>query len=368
MDTFGFITLNLSSENSYFTAVAKRAWQENIQCFRFTPTKIDPVTHLVSGEKFDPERNLWQEATFPIPHILYDRCFYQDHHQSRTARSIVQWLKKREDLTFLGHGLPNKWRTYEILSQSQLKPYIVKSLKPSSADEVLTFLNEEKEILLKPTFGSGGMGIVCLIASGPDIDLMVEKQQEVLQTTFPSKEKAKEWLTKLLHKKEYIAQPFLPLSDSSTRPFDLRLFLQKDAYGNWVERGRGLRIGQEQGILSNLRAGAKTKPFHTLLDTLNEGQQEFLQNEIDDIVSKLPVILEKQLPPPFELGIDIGIANDLSLWILDVNSKPGHKVVLETTPDVADSLYSAPIQYAKFLAWNQQKEGISDEKTISHRD
>jgi glutathione synthase/RimK-type ligase-like ATP-grasp enzyme len=367
MKSFGFISLNPAAENSYFTEVAQCSSRYGMECFRFKPTKIDPVTHLVSGEKYHPEHRAWQSAKFPIPEILYDRCFYQDNPISKTSQSIVNWLKKRKDLCFLGNGLPNKWRIYEILSQSSLKPYIPKTIKAESPQQVLAFLAKRKKVILKPTFGSGGMGIACLEAEKDEISVLIEKQQELFRTTFPNKKQARLWIENLLKKKEYISQPFLPLSDSLERPFDLRLFLQKNGEGSWVERGRGVRIGQKQGILSNLRAGADTEPFQTWVDTLKPTQKEFLLKEISDLSLNLTTILEEALPPLFELGIDIGVAKDLSLWILDVNSKPGRKVVLETTPEATDALYSAPLEYGRLLTLNHQKEGNSYEKTLPNR-
>lgn len=362
MYTFGFITLNPELENSYFTEIAKRASQYNIECYRFSPTNINPVTHIVSGEKYLTDGREWRSHKFPIPEILYDRCFYAEHALAKNALAIMKWLKNRRDLIFIGHGLPNKLKLYHTLSNSNLSPYVVKTIAVKDAIQTLAFLEIEKKIILKPVSGSGGMGIACLEKENETISVIVEKQQQILRSTFPNSTFAQKWIENIKTKKEYLAQPFLQLVDQGNRPFDIRILMQKDGNGQWVERGRGIRTGQTNGVLSNLSAGGDTEPFHKWLSTINPKKIEFLEKEIKEITTQLPQIIEQTYPPLFEIGIDIGVAPDHSLWILDVNSKPGRKVVQETTPFAQESLYTAPLEYGRMLAGRK-----NDEKTFSNR-
>ncbi|SEN11394.1 YheC/D like ATP-grasp [Mesobacillus persicus] len=367
MYRFGFITLNPELEHNYFTKIAERAQKYKIECFRFAPTNINPITHHVSGEKYLATEKKWHKAEFPMPEILYDRCFYGEQPIAKTSLAIMKWLKKREDLLFLGSGLPNKWSIYETLSNSSLSPYIVRTTKAADPKQILALLNEERKIILKPAFGSGGMGIVKMEIENEKISICIDKSQEVIHSTFPNTHSAHIWLERLLNQKDYLIQPFLQLVDRQECPFDLRVLMQKDEDGYWVERGRGIRTGKRKGILSNLSAGAITKPFRDWIDTFDRSTSEFLNNELSEVLTQLPKIIEQEYPPLFELGIDIGISKDLGIWILDVNSKPGRKVVLETNPTAEDSLYEAPLVYGRKLVLNHEKVRQSNEKTLSNR-
>ncbi|MEH7081394.1 YheC/YheD family protein [Neobacillus drentensis] len=56
-----------------------------------------------------------------------------------------------------------------------------------------------------------------------------------------------------------------------------------------------------------------------------------------------------------------------SIWILDINSKPGRKVLLHTQPDIKETLTLAPLLYGKHLSQMAQNERKSYyEKTLSH--
>ena len=151
------------------------------------------------------------------------------------------------------------------------------------------------------------------------------------------------------------------------QPFDIRILLQKKMDGEWSELGRGVRRGNTGGILSNLSAGGSVLPYTDWSSSLPTNTREYIDQELAYILTHLPPLLENAFLPLFELGIDIGIAKNGSIWILDINSKPGRKVLLQTQPDLKDALNLAPLLYGKHLTLIDSKERKSYyEKTLSH--
>ncbi|KKK36006.1 hypothetical protein WQ57_21755 [Mesobacillus campisalis] len=364
MNSLGIITLNLNSENEYFTEIAMRSLRYGIECCRFKPSDIHPVTHIVTGEKYSHETGKWIACEFPVPPILYDRCFYGEDSASKTSKAIVQWLKQRKDIIFLGYGLPDKWTLHQALADSPLKAYLIHTKKAETPDQVLELLEKKKHLLLKPAFGSGGMGTVQLGTDSGNLTIRVETQQGILSSVLIGKQDALNWIHKLLLKRDYLIQPFLDLTDDHQRPFDIRILLQKNGSGSWAERGKGIRAGRQGGILSNLRTGGEIFPVTHWLDGLTLEERAYILDELSDIVSRLPVILEEKFPPLFEIGVDIGISKDHAIWILDVNSKPGRKVMLKTGQEMKEQLYSAPLEYGQMLLMNVEKGRYSREKTL----
>ncbi len=365
--TFGMMTLTPDSEDAYLTDIAQSAKAFEIDCFRFIPTQINPYSQQVHGKKFNALTNQWVEDEFPIPAILYDRCFYGDDEHSKQCLPIVSWLKSRNDITFLGYGLPNKLELYYALRESILSPYLPPTLPASDTDIILKELEETKKIILKPINGARGNGIYYLKKNNHTFHVKTEKQKQIISRIFPNKVKLLSWLKPLITTRKYLLQPYLELYNHDLRPFDIRLLLQKDEQGNWVERGRGIRFGNTGGILSNLSAGGTATAFHKWAASLSPAAAEHIRSEIDFIVSKLPALLENKFLPLFELGVDIGIHKNGSIWILDLNSKPGRKVLLQTTPEIKETLIRAPLLYAKQLLGAKQHERKSlYEKTLSH--
>ncbi|SFA80169.1 MULTISPECIES: YheC/YheD family protein [unclassified Bacillus (in: firmicutes)] len=367
MYTLGFMSLNHESEASYFTEVAKRAALRGIVCYRFIPTSINPLTQLVKGKKFEPTSHDWVDCEFPLPSVLYDRCFYGDDPHSKKAIPIVTWLKNRDDIRFLGYGLPNKIELYKTLANTELAPYLPPSQQVNSYQTVFNRLENWKKIMLKPITGSQGYGIYYIEKKEFSIIVKTEKNGKVIERTFTDIKKMQAWLEKLLQNHLYLVQPYFELRDSSDLPFDIRILLQKNAEGKWTERGKGIRKGQNEGILSNLCAGGKTLDYRSWTESISKEQARYIHGELSYIVKLLPTLLENEFPSLFEMGVDIGVAKDGAVWILDINSKPGRKVIVETCPEMIDTLYQAPFLYGSFVHQNEVK-GLNSHhaKTLHH--
>ncbi len=367
MIAFGIMTLSMDSEASYMDEIAIRAHSCGMECFRFLPSKINPHTLKVEGKRFEFEQQHWIDCEFPIPSLLYDRCFYGDDDHSKQCIPIVSWLKSREDLTFLGYGLPNKLDLYHALKSSALTPYLPQSQSISEISTVLAELNKWKRLIIKPINGSQGYGIYYLKKNNKTFHVKTEKNKKIISRIFPNEMKLSGWLKPLIQQRKYLVQPYLDLVNTELQPFDIRILLQKNEQGQWVERGKGIRTGNTGGILSNLSAGGSVVDFAEWSSNLTSSNLEYICNELDFILTNLPVLLEKEFLPLFELGIDIGVAKNGAIWILDVNSKPGRKVLLKTNAEMKDTLSLAPLLYGKFLSEVNPKERKVDyAKTLYH--
>ncbi|WP_462408893.1 YheC/YheD family endospore coat-associated protein [Neobacillus sp. Marseille-QA0830] len=367
MILFGIMSLDLESEAPYIDEIASLAQSYGMECCRFIPSQINPHTQQVKGKMYVPEANSWMDSEFPVPAILYDRCFYGDDEHSKQCLTIVSWLKDRKDVTFLGYGLPNKLELYHSLKTTNLSPYLPPSQSLEDSRAVLKELENQNKIILKPINGSQGHGIYFLKKSHKTIQVKTEKQQKLISRIFPNEAKFLKWLDSLVTKYPYLMQPYYELYDQNLQPFDVRVLLQKNGQGKWRELGRGLRTGQPGGILSNLSAGGSVSQFSEWISSLPPATSEYIQQELHYILTELPKLLESQFLPLFEIGVDIGIAKNGSIWILDINSKPGRKVLLQTHPELSEILYRAPLLYGRYLSQKEQTERKSIyARTLSH--
>ncbi|NRD78344.1 YheC/YheD family protein [Bacillus sp. BRMEA1] len=367
MLTFGIMSLSLESEEAYMNEIALHAEPCGMECYRFIPSQINPHTLHVNGKKFDTKTKRWINKEFPIPSIIYDRCFYGEDEHSKQCMPIISWLKNRKDITFLGYGLPNKLELYHALKNTPLSPYLPPTQPASNVKMVLKEMADKKRIILKPINGAHGYGIYTLKQNDKTILVKTEKQKQMISRIFPNEAKLNQWLQSLLSKRPYLIQPYLDLVNENLEPFDIRVLLQKNEFGNWGELGRGIRHGSPGGILSNLSAGGSCSTFSEWASSLPVAKAEYMSQEIGYILSELPLILENAFLPLFEIGVDIGVAQNGSIWILDINSKPGRKVLLQTRPDVKETLYLAPLLYGKYLSETDQSERKNFyEKTLSH--
>ncbi|MBL5767582.1 YheC/YheD family protein [Heyndrickxia sporothermodurans] len=361
MTRLGILTMIPFESNSYFDEMAKRAKEYQIVLFLFSPLSIKPATEMVEGLRYDTVSDKWEVDQFTIPEYLYDRCFYGEDRKSAEARSIVSWLKSNKNIQFLGYGLPNKWRLYETLKDvPAISPYLPKTKKASSPEKILEELKKHDEIIIKPIDGAHGFAVYSIQEINKKIKIRTTKQGNVIEKLFDNVSSVTSWLENLLSKQIFLIQPRLNNFNSMNEPYDLRVFLQKNEEGKWEEKAKAIRAGKKHGLLTNISAGAKVYSFQNLKDITPHLNHNYIQQELNDILKTLPEILEDKFHPLFELGIDIIIAKDQSLWILDMNSKTGRKIVKMTEPDKLESLYSAPLAYCSYLA-SQNKNVLSNQ-------
>ena len=359
MLSLGLMTVNLKNEKGYFYELAKRAQAHNIVCYRFVPSSIHPLTQKVTGEQFNPKTSEWEQDEFPIPEMIYDRCFYMNDPHSSQCKAIVKWLKARKDILFLGHGLPNKLALYEAIVHTSLSPYLLDSKPVASAEGFIQALSPQKPVVIKPVNGSQGRGIYLLEKTSKGLLVHTDTQDTHLTRTFSAFQPAIEWLNRLTSKQDYLVQPYANLRNEYNHPFDIRTLLQKDENGNWREICRGIRTGMKDGIISNLSAGGTITSFESWMQMIPMPQSEFISKELDDLLSRIPIILEQTFPPLFELGIDIGVSDTGAIWILDINSKPGRTVALTLKPELTETLFNAPLLYGKTLKFGYSETSIS---------
>lgn len=358
--SLGIMAVHLSHEHGYVTEIAKRSSSYGINCVRFVPASIDPIDLTITGETFDPQTQSWISDTFSIPPFIYDRCFYNQSKASKRCKPIVEWLKKNPVTTFLGFGLPDKWKVYSIIQKNNhLNSYLPDTELISTPMQILNRLRNDSSCLLKPVVGSRGIGIVAIHQIQKDITITYHSGPDKKTKSFEHVERFIDWCDRLLKQQSYLLQPLLPLVDREGYPFDIRILLQKDADGNWSLVEKGVRKGYQGSFLSNLTTGGEPVTYKQWSEQLTPRQRFLLEDELSTIISHLPTLLEENFGRLFELGIDIGYAKDGSIWVLDVNSKPGRKTFIETKPELKHTLHDSPLAYCNYLSSKNNQKGAT---------
>lgn len=349
MHSFGILSFQPSLSLHFYTGIASYAAKKGINCYLIHPKNIDFEKQEATGLVYSSDDERWQEGTFPIPTIIYNRLFYKDEREFKDYLPIITRLQSSPRHFFLGYSLPDKWMIYNKLKDnSQIKPYLPETKRMSHSLDIVKALEQWPAVIMKPSVGSQGVGIYLLMKRHDQIIVQTINRHGLVEKTFRP-EQLKKWGKMLLAKQTYLLQPFLPLRDPQNRPFDLRIFFQRDHKGEWTELGRGLRIGKENHFLSNLRAGAEVHSYHNWLNTVLEERKKFIDEELSELTSMILEAIDSSYPPVFELCIDFGIGNDGALWLLEISSKLGTSVLLKISPEKKELLQKAPVDYAIHL-------------------
>lgn len=348
--TLGFLVQNYDHEPIYLTNIADRAKLYGIKCVMFKPEDVQFESLVAKGKTFNPFRKAWESDYFPLPPFIYDRCFYRNGIDFEKTKKLVKQLKKYGHILFLNYGLPDKWSLYCVLKNTNIKPFLPDTYLVRNSEEVAAYVKQNKCCILKPVTGAGGTGIVAVFYYKEQFFLKYIIQNKQKVRIFFQHNNMKQFMNHLLKKNAYLLQPLLPLRNKKNEPFDIRIFIQKNFIGNWVIQGIGVRVGEKNTFVSNLAKGAKVLSFNKWLKKKHLTLQDKIVKDMKQMINTLLPILDEHYSPLFEIGLDIGFdPKKEKLWILDINSKPGRKIVLQTNPSLETQLYDTPLLYAQYL-------------------
>ncbi|MEI7024268.1 YheC/YheD family endospore coat-associated protein [Paenibacillus sp. y28] len=319
--------------------------------FVFTPAHVFLRSRTIKGYKWIKTR--WFPVQVPWPDIIHDVGYYTS---PAVIRAVVR-LKSRGDLPFAGYGLGNKWHIHHLLMQSgALQPFLLPTA-PFSVPEAKRMLDCYGAVMIKPVNGKGGQGIVRVsrLTALNRVQLQYSSRRTL---SFPSSAVNLK-LRQLRAQGPAIVQQWIPIYDQEERVFDIRVLVQKNGSGCWQQTASGIRRAQKARITSNVQTGAEVlelQPF--LVHRFGPDTAAALHQQIVMLAEVIPAHLEqtggKRLA---ELGIDLAVDVTGRLWILEVNVKPGKKLVRSLYgPQLSAQSIRNPLQYAAFLLANHSRD------------
>ncbi|RAL26854.1 YheC/YheD family protein [Thermoflavimicrobium daqui] len=339
-------------EKIFFEQLTQAGKKYHINIIIFNPKQIDWSTRTVKAWTH-PSPNQWISSTFPLPCLIYDRCFYMDRKHYLSYKPSVVRLAEDPETRLLGRPLGGKLQTYLMLKEyPKLQPYLPSTYPVRSLQSVLSALKAWSTILLKPNGGSLGCGVIsikqtlsCYFISGRT------KQNQFFQDVLFNKKQLLVWLEHFIANTRYIIQPFLKLTTPDHRPFDVRILVQKNEKHEWETTGMAVRIGNPHTVTSNLHGGGEAVPLLPFIEKLYSKEVVIkIQNQIKELTDLVPNYIEAKHGPLLELGLDLGIDPQGKVWLLEVNSKPGRSVFLKIgRHELRERAIQLPIRYAYSL-------------------
>lgn len=333
-----------------------------LQVFVFSPGHIHWATGSVTGHSYSYLNERWNKGQFPLPDLIYDRCFFNNRKAYRAYRVQIHLLRRRKTIRFLGHGLKGKWQVIELLSKdTQITPYLPHTEKVLGSDTIKIWLDEYGELFLKPHGGSQGRNVVYIREQVDNPNRYYVKGRDannhLFECSFIDFQSLYRWFRPFIDARSYVIQRYLQLTTDTGEPFDIRSFVQKDRRGRWQLIGYAVRKGKPHSLTSNLHGGGIAESVVPFLDQHYGNMTTTILKNIQSISMRIATTLERNHGPLVELGIDLGIDQAGQLWLLEVNSKPGRTVFQHIGDQSARrSAVRNPIYYARYL-WDRQLGG-----------
>ena len=218
----------------------------------------------------------------------------------------------------------SKWTKTHLLMQDEQIKARIPDTRPLTYENLMDMLTLYPVLYLKPDNGMKGQGIIRITHNEDCYWLNTCETQRAFSTV----EELLPALKQLIQHYKFVIQQGVTLLTYEEHPIDFRVLLQKPK-DKWVYSGIVGKMGEKNSIVTNLALGGKGVPFKTALhQTLQMEEEEIinLRDAIRDLCFRIADQLTSKYSGLRELGIDLVVDPDKEVWLLEVNTTPGHQL------------------------------------------
>ncbi|HZG75834.1 MAG TPA: YheC/YheD family protein, partial [Paenibacillus sp.] len=313
----------------------------------FGPEDVDLTRRRVEAFRFEGEG--WRRTTCPLPDIAHDMGFYTTPDATRRAKRVKAL---GSGLPFTGYALGHKWTLHEKLLRTPYAAYVPETELLRSPNAAVRLAARFGAVMVKPRDGKQGKGIVKI--SRAESGARTFRWQERASSEGPLAASAlAARLGARFRPASAVVQRWMDIRCPMGGVYDIRALVQKTEGDAWRLTEMAVRQSGLGRIASNVSGGGSVRPMAEFVALMyGEGEAERIVAECRNIADGLPPALEAAYGRRFvELGIDLAVEKGGGVRIIEVNIKPGKKIVRALSGEraYADAL-AQPIRYAKWLS------------------
>ncbi|WP_088832802.1 YheC/YheD family protein [Paenibacillus tyrfis] len=219
----------------------------------------------------------------------------------------------------MGIGKMKKHR--EMLKRSVLRRHLPETHRFTHA-RALRMLRTYSTIFIKPNHGSGGSGIIRV----KKVRKGYEVRYGLKRTHVGSASLYKAIQSYLRPSGQYLVQRGLRLAKYKGSIFDARIYMQKPKK-KWDISGMAARVAAPHRFVTNYHKGGHGVKLKRVLSRLFTKRKK-VKSTLRKIkkISRLMARTINKRHSIRELGVDLGIEKNGRIWIIEANSRPGHKL------------------------------------------
>ncbi|WP_077211707.1 YheC/YheD family protein [Bacillus dakarensis] len=312
-----------------FAAVAK---MEGIDFYYFSYSKVDFNAKKIDGWVY--HNGKWVQKRMDFPKVIINASNPKTIEQKRISKRL------KKIAIFTSHSVGNKMKVYEkILKGEEFADYLIPSIAVRKGEEVLDFFEKHTVAVIKPTSGNHGKKIIFIKKINTNFQVI-----EGVKKTLFEKSGLLTYIERLLKKQSYILQPFIECKTKAGLTYDFRLHILKNGTGKWEVTLIYPRVSGNAKLISNISSGGYRGEFGPFLKEEFGDRSNHVRQLLEGFAVSFATHFDTLYPNPFdELGIDVGLDQNLKIWIFEVNWRPGSK---HREIEVARRL----IPYCRYLA------------------
>lgn len=309
---------------------------------------LDLARDEVRGYLYNPRSGAWEAGVYSLPRALFKRV--------PLPAGVREALHERLGNRVFNNYLLSKWEMHQWLHPfAALRPHLPATILLRKPRDLIRWIKQRQDILIKPTTGSQGQGIVRM--QGRDegqVAVWRDEANDREPRLFPTAEQAATWWWE--HKASAcIAQQRIVLMQHHEQAVDFRVLLAKDGSGEWQAFGTVARFGAPGRQVSNIsRGGRAMMAQEALVHELGWSEQKAARAvaDMEALAVEAGRALDACGPLYGNLGVDLALDVAGQLWLLELNNlDPNHTIAIDAgNRSLFYALKRANLHYAQRLA------------------
>ncbi|MDF2938803.1 MAG: hypothetical protein K0Q90_4176 [Paenibacillaceae bacterium] len=223
----------------------------------------------------------------------------------------------------------SKWQKHLVLVREPVLREFLPDTAVLKEESLVDFLSRYPVVFLKPSCGGGGRGVVRISVTGEG-RVEIQTTETRVEAEIPQVYNA---VKSFLGPKEYIVQQGVSLIRIDDRPIDFRTLLLRPGK-TWCYMGVMGKLAVRDQIVTNHCRGGSSLTFTEAMQESRELPEEEIQElekRLELLSRQIAAALQKRFPLVAELGLDIGIDENLKLWLIEANTRPQYKLFRDHT-------------------------------------
>ncbi|MFV0274825.1 MAG: YheC/YheD family protein [Bacilli bacterium] len=255
---------------------------------------------------------IWKDGNFEKYTSDFPKYLYNFQVFSNKEKVIFNELCKftKPLISYIG-GKNYIYKNLNKLNYENLIPF----MKINSIQDIQDMLKNYGKLCIKPTYGRRGRNIHFIYIKNQSYIVKLGKNEKILE------EKLFYKYCKKFLKESYICQKYIHSKTIFNQSFDLRVHIQKISTCDWEVSHMYARISTDNKNVSNISKGGHEV---SIQDFFSKYYSTNLESKIIDSCTKLCTLIDKfEKNDHLDLGLDIGIDENLNIWLFEINSRPG---------------------------------------------
>jgi hypothetical protein len=276
------------------------------------------------------EPSEWERQLYPLPGIIYNRIPNRTLEKREEVSKAIDLLRQKYGPRLFNPCFLDKWHTHAILcSNEHTNGFLPATQLLHQFRVIFDMLKKHKSVFLKPTANSLGNEMVKINIDSQNCYYFIHQtlgnqRREGFVTSFSELLRELPAITNGAN--TYLVQQAITLAKCEGRPFDLRLLVQKNRYGQWQKTGMAARLAGQGSISTHMFYGgtreSARKAISSAANTHGFSPKK-VEKQLKTLISLFPKTIEKSVGQSFgELEMDLGIDQQGRVWFFEANSKP----------------------------------------------